>query len=154
MNPMLANLNFIAFKLFSIAFFLCNTVVAQTYFSFDHQALIVKDLEESVNFYTEILGANKIEDPTGNPAIDWVEFMDGTQMHFIENQTFQLEPNKSIHFAFKTNNLENLMKELREKKIHFENWPGEKNISNTRPDDVLQIYLQDPNGYWIEVNDN
>lgn len=46
------------------------------------------------------------------------------------------------------------MEFLRSKNVKFENWPGEANTTNTRPDGIKQIYLQDPDGYWIEINDN
>ena len=37
--------------------------------------------------------------------------------------------------------------------IAYENWPGTSDTTNVRPDGVTQIYFQDPDGYWIEVND-
>jgi len=46
------------------------------------------------------------------------------------------------------------MKFLKSKNVNFQNWPGEKGTTNTRPDGIKQIYLQDPDGYWIEINDN
>ena len=37
--------------------------------------------------------------------------------------------------------------------IAYENWAGEKSAVTKRVDGVQQIYFQDPDGYWIEVND-
>jgi len=37
--------------------------------------------------------------------------------------------------------------------IWYGNWAGKKE-PQVRPDKVAQIYLQDPDGYWIEVNDD
>ena len=37
-------------------------------------------------------------------------------------------------------------------KIVYSDWPGKSNTVNVRPDGVKQIYLQDPDNYWIEVN--
>ena len=35
----------------------------------------------------------------------------------------------------------------------FETWTGVPLETNDRPDGVKQVYFQDPDGYWIEVND-
>jgi hypothetical protein len=36
----------------------------------------------------------------------------------------------------------------------FEDVAGNKNKITTRVDGVHQIWLQDPDGYWIEINDD
>jgi lactoylglutathione lyase len=43
---------------------------------------------------------------------------------------------------------------LAKAKISFEDWPGVKGAITTRVDKVKQLYFQDPDGYWIEVNDD
>ena len=43
---------------------------------------------------------------------------------------------------------------LRNKNVPFENSKGTPDTTNTRPDGVKQIYFQDPDGYWIEVNNS
>jgi lactoylglutathione lyase len=43
---------------------------------------------------------------------------------------------------------------LKQSNIAWEDWPGGKGTITTRPDGVKQIYFQDPDGYWIEVNDD
>jgi len=65
-----------------------------------------------------------------------------------------VEKNKGVHTAFNTDNLTEFMSFLKTKGISFENWIGEKDTVTNRPDGVKQIYFQDPDGYWIEVNDN
>ena len=37
--------------------------------------------------------------------------------------------------------------------IDYESWTGDKKGVTLRVDNVKQIYFQDPDGYWIEVND-
>ncbi len=34
----------------------------------------------------------------------------------------------------------------------FDDWTGKKNRIQHRSDGVDQIYIQDPDGYWIEIN--
>ena len=38
-------------------------------------------------------------------------------------------------------------------KVEYYNWPGDRMQVSTRPDKVRQIYIKDPDGYWIEIND-
>ena len=42
---------------------------------------------------------------------------------------------------------------LKEKNVYFESWNGKKNSFEKRWDGVKQIYFQDPEGNWIEINE-
>ena len=45
------------------------------------------------------------------------------------------------------------MEYLKSNDIYFESWDGNEHQYNIRPhDNALQIYLTDPEGNWIEVN--
>jgi len=59
-----------------------------------------------------------------------------------------------IHGAFNTPKLDDFIAFLRNNNVAFENSNGTTDTTNTRPDGVLQIYFQDPDGYWIEVNNS
>ena len=125
--------------------------IAQT--SFDHMAIVVKDLKETTKFYTEALGFKAIEDPTGNPLIDWLENDKGQQIHMIQGDLSAIKLTKSVHFSFGVVVLTPFIQNLKSKNIPYENWLGEKDEVTIRQDGKRQIYLQDPNGYWIEIND-
>jgi catechol 2,3-dioxygenase-like lactoylglutathione lyase family enzyme len=43
---------------------------------------------------------------------------------------------------------------LEQKHIKYFNSKREDRAVTTRPDGIKQIYFQDPDGYWIEVNDS
>lgn len=120
----------------------------------DHIAIVVSDLEASADFYQEILLMKEIKNETGNPKIRWFAFGDIRELHLLEGDLSNVKLNKSVHLALGTDDLDNYIKYLREKSYPFENWYGDKNTTNDRPDGVRQIYLQDPDGYWIEVNDD
>ncbi len=118
----------------------------------DHDALQVKDLDTSAKFYGEVLGLEEIPNGGLPDHIRWFQLGDKVQIHLIESEDVP-EINKGVHMSLSTNKLNELMDFLISKNIDFENWPGEPNTTNTRPDGVKQIYLQDPDGYWIEIND-
>ena len=46
------------------------------------------------------------------------------------------------------------MKHLDQMGIKYGNYSGEEKKIALRPDQVQQIYFQDPDGYWIEVNND
>ena len=45
------------------------------------------------------------------------------------------------------------IRNLEKLEIPYESWPGEKSKVTIRQDGIHQIYIKDPNGYWIEIND-
>ncbi len=119
----------------------------------DHDALMVKDVNVAAEFYKEVLGLKEIPNGGLGDHIRWFELGEKVQIHLIEGED-QVEKHKGVHFAMNTDNLSALMQHLKSKNVSFENWSGEKETTNTRPDGIKQIYFQDPDGYWIEVNDN
>ncbi|WP_224484592.1 VOC family protein [Robertkochia aurantiaca] len=139
----------ILFLFFTIAI---TSTHAQNQLTFDHEALLVQNLDESVAFYTEVLSLEEIEDGTGQPHIRWFSLGRDKSLHLIEDKDFTREQQIGIHFALRAKDLDELMTTLKNKNIPFRNWQGEKNTFNDRPDGYRQIYVQDPDGYWIEIN--
>ncbi len=43
-------------------------------------------------------------------------------------------------------------KKLEKENIIYSDWPGTPNKINLRPDGIKQVFFQDHNGYWIEIN--
>lgn len=138
--------------LFLFLFF--GTLQAQENFSFtfNHLALSVKNLDESATFYSTVLELQEITNKTKMEGIRWFSFGEGKELHLI---SFLKEPvtiNKAVHLALSTSNFEAFVKTLEAKKIPYSDWPGIPNKVNMRADGIKQIFFQDPNGYWIEVN--
>ena len=55
--------------------------------------------------------------------------------------------------AFRTDSFTDLLPRLDSANVPYRNFNGDARI-NIRPDGVRQIYFQDPDGYWIEVNED
>lgn len=121
---------------------------------FDHQAVLVSDLEVSTAFYRDIMLLEEIENKTEMDHIRWFSLGMGTELHIISAPEIDTPPGKNTHLALKIEDLGKFMKHLESKNIPFENWQGTPGTTNARPDGVLQIYLQDPDGYWIEINNH
>ena len=122
--------------------------------AFDHYAIQVEDLDASVKFYQKTLNLKEIENKTGLDHIRWFSLGSALSLHIIEAPEFKNPPEKGIHLALKTQDLDAIVKHLRSMDIYFENWQGDTDTTNTRADGIRQIYLKDPDGYWIEINEN
>ncbi len=137
--------------LFLISFAIVNAQET-TNFTFNHLALSVKNIDESATFYNEVLGLQEITNKTKIEGIRWFSFGEGKELHLISILKEPYTTNKAIHFALNTSNFEAFIKKLEEKHIVYSDWPGTINKVTMRADGIQQVYFQDPNGYWIEVN--
>ena len=124
----------------------------QNEITFNHVALGVSDLEASTDFYTQILGIPRIPDPTNNEMIRWFALGEGKELHLVSTPEKFVRPPRQTHFAISTAAFDEFVRRLRQKDVPFVDWEGKPNTVYLRPDGVRQIYLQDPDGYWIEVN--
>lgn len=121
--------------------------------TYDHQALLVKNLETSSAFYKDVLQLAEIDNATGFDFIRWFSTGNGTQVHLIEGDTKDIATNKSVHLAFSIQDFTGFMEYLDSKGIKYVNYFGDKKEPYIRADGVKQVYFQDPDGYWIEIND-
>ena len=73
-------------------------------------------------------------------------------MHFVSILKEPVTINKAVHFALTTSHFDDFIKTLEAKNVTYSDWPGTPNKISLRADGINQIYFQDPDGYWIEVN--
>lgn len=141
-------------KVLFIALLICfgNVFAQQPKLHFDHIALLVKDLDKSVQFYREVLHLEEIFDATEQEHIRWFSMGGAAQLHLIQDKNQEISHVKGVHFALGVDDLDGFVRELKAKSIYFENWQGTAGTTNLRPDNIRQVYVQDPDGYWIEVN--
>lgn len=121
--------------------------------SFDHYTIKVKDLDTSTSFYKEILGLSQIENRTYKPHIRWFSIGNGMELHIVEGDTYDIRTNVGVHLALKLRDLDNFISHLKSKNILLHNSKAVPDSITTRADGVRQVYFQDPDGYWIEVNE-
>ncbi len=143
-----------ALILFCLSF---TTLKAQTTlkmkFGIDHYAINVVDLDQSVHFYQTVFQLEEIYDGTELDHIRWFRLGNSQELHIISVSDLKLQIPKGVHLALTTADLKAFITYLEKIKIPYFNWPGKEGAISIRPDTVQQIYIQDPDGYWIEIND-
>jgi catechol 2,3-dioxygenase-like lactoylglutathione lyase family enzyme len=121
-------------------------------FSFDHTAISVKDVNIAADFYTNILKLEEVVNRTKKPGIRWISLGEGKELHLISTIKGNITITKAVHIALKCANFDTFVKSLNDQKIVYSDWDGVVNKITIRADGIKQIYFQDPDGYWIEVN--
>jgi lactoylglutathione lyase len=121
-------------------------------FTFNHIALSVKDVDRSADFYKKVLNLNEITNKTKIEGIRWLSLGEGKELHLISILKESVTINKALHFALTTSDFDSFIKVLDEMEISYSDWPGTPQKINIRADGIKQIFFQDPDGYWIEVN--
>lgn len=123
-------------------------------FSFNHIALSVKDVNQSVEFYQKTLQLKEIKNTASDSKTRWLSINEGKQLHLIPRPNFEIKINKAVHFALTTSNLDSFITNLKELKIDYSDWLNTTNKDYIRKDGIRQVYFQDPDGYWIEINND
>jgi lactoylglutathione lyase len=120
----------------------------------DHIALLVRDLDESAAFYTAIPGIREVPNPMGGKDFRWFEFGPNQRFHMQAGDIGRTHVEKNTHFAFSAEaDFDAVLAALKEKGVAWSDMKGTPSAINVRPDGMRAIFLQDPNGYWIEIND-
>ena len=121
-------------------------------FLLDHIALSVKNVDESVAFYQKVFQFKEIANTASDSKTRWLLIGENKQLHVIPRPNLEVKTNKALHFALATSDLDSFIQHLINLKIEFSDWKNTINKDYVRKDGIQQFYFQDPNGYWIEIN--
>nr|WP_321222566.1 VOC family protein [uncultured Psychroserpens sp.] len=121
-------------------------------FTFDHIALSVIDVNESMGFYQKVLKLKEIENTASNSKTRWLALGVDKQLHLIPRPNHEIKINKAVHFALSISNIQLFIAHLDTLHIEYSDWKDTPTKNYVRKDGINQVYFKDPNGYWIEVN--
>jgi len=150
-------MKFIPFILF-FAFISCIQIESKAQnnkpkVTIDHVAIYVVDLQKEQSFYRDILQLDTLAEPFHDNKHAWFTIGNGIAMHIIQGASQPQDHFKNHHYCFSVESLSDFTKRLLNRNLLFEDVNGKQNTITTRVDGVHQIWLQDPEGYWLEVND-
>jgi lactoylglutathione lyase len=120
----------------------------------NHVAISVTDLEESEQFYRDVIGLTQIEEPFGVGRHAWFDIGGGAELHVIRSAEERRERDRNNHLCFSVSSMEHFIERIEANGIDWYDAGGNPGEINVRPDGIQQIYFTDPDGYWIEINDD
>jgi lactoylglutathione lyase len=120
---------------------------------FDHLAFYVVDQKRSADFYRDLVGLKEIPEPFHDGKHAWFSLGTGMALHIISGATAPLPKEKRTHLCLAVASMEAFTARLTKAGIVYEDLAGKKHAVTLRPDGVHQIYFQDPDDNWIEIND-
>ncbi|GAB3421865.1 VOC family protein [Niabella aquatica] len=120
----------------------------------NHQALYVTDLKKSADFYKNIIGLEQIDEPFKLGKHVWLKTGPHTSLHLILGAENKKEYFKNHHICFSVPSLKTFIEIIKKNNIVWEDAGGKKGAFTTRPDGIQQLWIQDPDGYWLEINND
>lgn len=146
--------------LLATMFLLSNRVMAQSkstgkpVLSLNHIAIYVHELKRSTEFYENVLMLQKIDEPFKDGKHTWFTLGAAGQLHLIQGAEANIKRDKNDHLCFSVTSIEDFIANLDRHQVEYTNWPGTEKAPTVRVDGVKQIYFQDPDGHWIEINND
>jgi len=122
--------------------------------SLNHITIFISDLKKSVPFYQNIIQLELIPNPFNDGRHIFFKIGKHSQLHVVQGVRKTDIHDKNDHMAFTVKSLEAFITHLNKEGVAYEDFPGKKGGINVRNDGVRQIYFQDPDGYWIEINND
>jgi lactoylglutathione lyase len=120
----------------------------------NHTTIFVVDMNKSADFYEKVMMTTRIPEPFHDNKHIWEKIGEHNELHIVEGAKQDVPHDINIHLAFSVPSVEDFAKHLDEMNVKYGDWSQKSKTPQLRPDGVKQIYFQDPDGYWIEVNDD
>src|SRR3954447_9288442 len=147
---------------FFFCLFLCTATTmvssaqsqSQTAPHFNHTTIYVTDLQKVADFYRNVMMLKEIPEPFHDNKHGWLQIAPHAGLHVVQGAKEVIPHDINIHLAFSVPSVEAFAKHLDAMNVKYGNWAQTSKEPQVRPDGIKQIYLQDPEGYWIEVDDD
>lgn len=120
----------------------------------NHIAVYVEDLQKSTDFYKNVFDLEVIPEPFHDGRHTWFSLGTAGHLHIISGARPGVVHDKNEHLCFSVPSVTEFISKLNARNIAYENWAGEQQSVTSRVDGIKQIYFKDPDGHWLEVNDD
>lgn len=112
----------------------------------NHVSINARDLRESVDFYVELLGAEPIATPNFGIPVQWLA-LGRTQLHLFERD---IQPTSHHHLGITVDDLEPVYRAAERRGAFDDTAFGNRLVE--LPGDIVQLYLRDPVGNLVEID--
>lgn len=117
-----------------------------------HIALYVRNLQISTFFYQEVLQLQNIPEPFKVGKHSWFQIGACCQLHLIAGAEKTVQHSINHHISFSTSSVTDFARRLNGAGITYYDAFKNPGVIFVRPDGIQQIFFQDPDGYWLEMN--
>jgi catechol 2,3-dioxygenase-like lactoylglutathione lyase family enzyme len=112
----------------------------------NHVSVNATDLAESVDFYVDLLGAERVATPNFGLPVQWLA-LGRTQLHLFEKD---LTPTSHHHLGITVDDLEPVFRAA-ERRDAFDREAFGNHLVEL-PGDLVQLYVRDPAGNLVEID--
>jgi catechol 2,3-dioxygenase-like lactoylglutathione lyase family enzyme len=112
----------------------------------NHVSINALDLQESVEFYVDLVGAEPIATPNFGLPVQWLA-LGRTQLHLFERD---LRPTSHHHFGITVDDVEPVYRAAERRGAFDDQAFGNRLVE--LPGDVVQLYVRDPAGNLVEFD--
>ena len=112
----------------------------------NHVSISAVDLQESVDFYVELLGAELLPTPNFGLPVQWLA-LGRTQLHLFERD---LQPTSHHHLGITVDDVEPVYRAAERRGAFDDDAFGNRLVE--LPGDVVQLYVRDPAGNLVELD--
>jgi catechol 2,3-dioxygenase-like lactoylglutathione lyase family enzyme len=112
----------------------------------NHVSVNARDLEASVDFYVDLLGAERIATPNFGLPVQWLA-LGRTQLHLFEKD---MTPTSHHHLGITVDDLEPVFRAA-ERRDAFDRTAFGNHLVEL-PGDLIQLYVRDPAGNLVEID--
>ncbi|TDW96136.1 VOC family protein [Dinghuibacter silviterrae] len=120
----------------------------------NHITVYGTDLKRASDFYHDVMGFDTIPEPFHDGRHTWFRIGPHQELHVVSGAKADEPHHVDVHMAFSVSDIADFAKRLDKAGVPYGGWNATDKKPTRRPDGVLQIYFQDPDGYWIEVNND
>jgi catechol 2,3-dioxygenase-like lactoylglutathione lyase family enzyme len=112
----------------------------------NHVSVNARDLQESVDFYVDLLGAELIATPNFGLPVQWLA-LGPTQLHLFEKD---IQPTSHHHLGITVDDIEPVYRAA-ERRDAFDREAFGNHLVEL-PGDLVQLYVRDPAGNLVEID--
>ena len=112
----------------------------------NHVSVNARDLQESVGFYVELLGAEPIATPNFGFPVQWLALGD-TQLHLFQKD---VTPQSHHHLGITVADVDPVYRAAERRDAFDDEAFGNRLVE--LPGDVVQLYVRDPAGNLVEID--
>lgn len=111
----------------------------------NHVALHVQDVERSATFYAEVLCLPSLPRPAFDFPGAWFLLGVDQELHLIGDRDHPVHSHhRGTHFAL-------IVDDLDEWETHLDSKGASRLDRKERPDGAHQVFVEDPDGHWVEL---